>query len=142
MRNREARKLLIEPPSSAMGDIAFNLIVFFLVCASVQPDSGRRQDVPRSENKDKQEQAEHIEVRLTRTTAVLNGDALPLQRIPRRLRQLLANKPRAEDRIVVVKSNDDTPYQHWIEVTGMIEEAGGVITIQREEEREIQLPSG
>ena len=142
MRNRESRKLLIEPPSSAMGDIAFNLIVFFLVCASVQPDSGRRQEVPRSENKDKQEQAEHIEVRLTRLTALVNGDAMPLNRIPQRLRQLLSNKPRPEDRIVVVKSNDDTPYRHWIEVTGMIEEAGGVITIQREEEREVQLPSG
>ena len=49
MRTVRTQKLLVEPPASATGDIAFNLIVFFLVCASVQPDSGRRQTVPRSE---------------------------------------------------------------------------------------------
>ena len=32
MRAKRSTKLLIEPPSSATGDIAFNLIVFFLVC--------------------------------------------------------------------------------------------------------------
>jgi hypothetical protein len=45
---RRSSNLLIEPPSSATGDIAFNLIIFFLVCASVQPDSGRHQALPRS----------------------------------------------------------------------------------------------
>ena len=43
------RKLLVEPPATAAPDIAFILIVFFLVCASVQPDSGKPQDIPRSE---------------------------------------------------------------------------------------------
>ena len=31
MKVRRKCKLLVEPPSSATGDIAFNLIVFFLV---------------------------------------------------------------------------------------------------------------
>ena len=49
MKARRKKKLLVEPPASAMGDISFNLIVFFLVCASVQPDSGRKQTIPKSE---------------------------------------------------------------------------------------------
>jgi len=48
MRLLRKNNLLVEPPSSATGDIAFNLIVFFLVCASVQPDSGRHQTLPRA----------------------------------------------------------------------------------------------
>ncbi len=124
----------------ATGDIAFNLIVFFLVCASVQPDSGRKQTLPRSEEKSKQEQqTKNVEVLLTRTTAAINGDLVPQRQLLPRLKTLLANKPRPEDRVVVVKSRPDTPYAFWIEVTGVIEEAGGTVTIQREEERTVQV---
>ena len=66
---------MVEPPSSATGDIAFNLIVFFLVCASVQPDSGRQQTLPRSEQ-ETEEQSENIEVQLARNTVMLNGNIL------------------------------------------------------------------
>ena len=53
---RRNSNLLIEPPSSATGDIAFNLIIFFLVCASVQPDSGRHQLLPRSEETEQKQE--------------------------------------------------------------------------------------
>ena len=53
MNIRRQNKLLVEPPALATGDIAFNLIVFFLVCASVQPDTGKIQEIPKAEpNKD------------------------------------------------------------------------------------------
>ena len=75
MKLRRQNRLLAEPPSSATGDIAFNLIVFFLVCASVQPDSGRPQTLPSSETiKDQQQKSKNIEVQLTRTAVLLNGD--------------------------------------------------------------------
>ena len=56
---RRSSNLLVEPPSSATGDIAFNLIVFFLVCASVQPDSGRRQVLPRSEETEQKQEKDN-----------------------------------------------------------------------------------
>lgn len=141
MRMRRANKLLVEPPALATGDIAFNLIVFFLVCASVQPDSGRKQTIPSSETaEEEQEQNENVEVMLTRTAVAINGNFVRQQDFPSQLKRLLANKPRPEDKIVVVKSKPDTPYAHWISVTALIEELGGIITLQLEEEREIQLP--
>jgi biopolymer transport protein ExbD len=141
MRFRRNNKLLVEPPSAATGDIAFNLIVFFLVCASVQPDSGRRQTIPSSETvEEKSQESQNIEVLLTRTTVAINGDFVsPKQFLPR-LKAKLQGKARPEDRVVVVKSRPDTPYNHWIAVTTQIEEAGGVVTLQLEEEREVQIP--
>lgn len=140
MRSRRSNKLLVEPPSVATGDIAFNLIVFFLVCASVQPDSGRKQTLPRSEETQKQEQkSENVEVMLTRSTAAINGDLVTPANFLPRLRTLLAGKPRPEDRVVVVKSRPDTPYTFWIDITSLIEQAGGTVTIQREEERTVQV---
>ena len=141
MKARRSSKLLVESPASATGDIAFNLIVFFLVCASVQPDSGRKQTIPKSETiEEKQQKSENIEVVLTRTAVAINGDFVhPHQFFPR-LKAKLAGKPTPDDRVVIVKSKPDTPYHHWIDITAKIEDAGGIVTLQIEEEREVQLP--
>lgn len=141
MRTARRTKLLVEPPSSATGDIAFNLIVFFLVCASVQPDSGRLQVLPASETADdKQQQTENIEVQLTRTAVLVNGDAVLLPRFEALMKSLLAQKSSPDQKVVIVKSRPDTPYHHWIRVTAAIEDAGGMITLQLEEEREVVVP--
>lgn len=140
MRRKRNTKLLIEPPASATGDIAFNLIVFFLVCAAIQPDTGRPQTIPRSEQNEEQKDDENIEVQLKRTTTLLNGDAIRDDQLVARLKNLLEGKPRPEDKVVVLKSDQAVEYQRWIEVTMKIEEAGGMLTIQREEERTVQVP--
>ena len=139
---KRTNKLLIEPPSVATGDIAFNLIVFFLVCASIQPDRGHKQTIPRSESQQekKETEPENIEVQMTRTTVLVNGATVALPELARVLRSKFGGKTRPEDRIVIVKSQKDTPYRHWIDVTTRIEDAGGVITLQLEEERQVQLP--
>jgi biopolymer transport protein ExbD len=140
MQVRRSTRLLVEPSAVTTGDIAFNLIVFFLVCASAAPDSGRRQNIPRSETIPQQAKTQHIEVQLTRTTMAINGDVIRPSEFAPRLRKLLASKTRPEDQVVIVKSRPEVPYHHWITATSLIEEAGGIITIQREEEREIQIP--
>lgn len=138
MKIRRQTQLLVEPPSVATGDIAFNLIVFFLVCASVAPENGRKQSIPKSDSKtDQQQQSKNIEVSLTRGTVSINGNPLSEKVFPQQLRSQLSTRTRPEDKIVVVKSSKDTPYDVWIRVTGYIEESGGVITIQREEERTV-----
>jgi len=139
---KRKNKLLIQPPAVATGDIAFNLIVFFLVCASIQPDRGHKQTIPRSESQQekKETEPENIEVQMTRTTVLVNGSAVALPDLARVLRSKFGGKTSPEDRIVVVKSQKDTPYRHWIDVTTRIEDAGGVITLQLEEERQVQLP--
>jgi len=137
---RSANKMLIEPPSVATGDIAFNLLVFFLVCASTQPDAGRKQEIPRSDPQQQQtEQSQNIEVALTRTSAAINGQVKqPTEFLPD-IRLLLNAKSKPEDKIVVVKSTKDTSYDQWILYTGWIGEAGGIVTLQMEEEQTVMM---
>jgi biopolymer transport protein ExbD len=131
---------MVEPPASATGDIAFNLIVFFLVCASVQPDSGREQSLPRSDQ-ESEEQTESIQVQLTRNAVMLNGVIIRQNDFAIALSRSLKGKVRQEDRVVVVQSKPDTPYSHWIIVTEMIELAGGIVTIQTEEVQQVVVPN-
>jgi biopolymer transport protein ExbD len=141
MKLRRNSNFLIEPASAATGDIAFNLIVFFLVCASTQPDSGRKQVLPRSESQAKQsEQTQNLEVSLDRNSVSVNTEKIPLTDFPSRIKRKLQGKSKPEDRIVVVKSTKDVPYHHWIAITGAIEEGGGIITLQLEEERNVAVP--
>lgn len=133
--------LLVEPPSSATGDIAFNLIIFFLVCASAQPDSGRKQTIPRSEAVEEQsEQTKNIEIALTRTAVFIDGEVIASEELESRIRTRLRGTSRPDEKVVVVTSKPDVPYKHWIDITTRIQDAGGIITLQIEEERQIQVP--
>lgn len=141
MSLRRKNNLLVEPPSSATGDIAFNLIVFFLVCASVQPDSGRKQTIPRGEQTEKEKQSEeNIQVQLKRNAVLVNGEVVRLPEFAARIKVKLAAKATQTERIVVVKSDDDVEYAHWIAVTSQIDDAGGIVTLQLEEERTVTVP--
>ena len=134
MKERRTTKLLVEPPASATGDIAFNLIVFFLVCASIQPDSGRPQTIPRSDKEEQQQKENNIEVALTENVVMIDGQVREDAAFFGLVQERLRNKVRDEDRVVIVKSDSNTPYSRWIKFTELIEQAGGIITIQTEEE--------
>jgi biopolymer transport protein ExbD len=133
-------KLLIDPPACASSDIAFTLIIFFLVCAAVQPETGMSQALPKTEEKsEEREQSKNLEVSITPSSIVLNGSPLPLPEFTRRIAADLKTKTREQDRIVVVKSAPDTPYPVWISVSRAIDNAGGILTLEIESERTIPV---
>lgn len=136
----QRRPLLVEPPSSAATDIAFILMIFFLVCASVQPGTGREQTIPRSEeDEENSQQNKNIEVSIAPGAVVIDGEPIPTKRLGRKLKSLLAGKQAEEDRVVIVKSSPRTQYQQWVDVTAIIEEAGGIITLQLEKTETISV---
>ncbi|HIL73337.1 MAG TPA: biopolymer transporter ExbD [Verrucomicrobia bacterium] len=130
-------KYLVETPTSAMNDIAFILIVFFLVCASVEPEDGRSQVIPRSEKNEEQQASQSTEVGLTPATVTIDGTPYRLNEFQSRIRQILAQKKTEAERVVVLKSQADVPYEHWIAMTGIIERAGGIVTLLLEEEQTV-----
>jgi len=96
--------------------------------------------LPRAEpepQKDKQSQT--IDVELTRNAVILNGNPLPPETFRKSIALKLADKTRDEDKIVAVKSRKEVPYSHWMAVTGIIEDSGGIITLQLEEEQTVQV---
>ncbi len=133
-------KLLVDPPAASSSDIAFILIIFFLVCASVQPETGLAQTLPRTEAKEeKREQSKNLEVSITPSNIVLNGSPLKLAEFSERIAVALQAKSRPEDKVVVVKSSSDTPYDHWIRVSQAIDNAGGIITLEITSEQTITV---
>ena len=133
-------KLLVDPPTSASSDIAFILIIFFLVCASVQPETGLGQNLPKAETQpDKTRQSQNIEVGITPTGIILNGNPLQVDGFRQRITAELARKTRETDKVVVIKSAPDTTYERWIEISQIIDQAGGTLTLEIESQQTITL---
>lgn len=133
-------KMLIDPPACASSDIAFTLIIFFLVCAAVQPETGLSQLLPKTEEKsEKRDQSQNIEVSITPSSIVLNGNPLQLPEFSQGIAVALKAKTREADKIVVVKSAPETPYPIWIAVSQAIDQAGGIITLELETEKTINV---
>lgn len=133
-------KMLVDPPACASSDIAFTLIIFFLVCAAVQPETGMSQALPSTESKsEKSEQSHNIEVSITPSSIVLNGSPLRIDDFRKRIASELSKKTREADRIVVVKSAPDTPYPLWLDVSDAIDRAGGILTLELESETTINV---
>jgi biopolymer transport protein ExbD len=133
--------MLHEPPAIMLTDLAFNLLIFFVVCASTEPETGRRQNVP-SGNKQEAAAAQaeqNIEVTLTKSKAAINGVETPDDDIPAKIKTMQAGKTKPEQRVVVVKTRKDTPYHYWIKVTGLVEQAGGIVAIEVEKNSEVQV---
>ena len=134
------RQLLVDPPAASSSDIAFILIIFFLVCASVQPETGLAQALPRTEEKEeRKQQSKNLEVSITPSSIVLNGNPLQLEEFHERITAALQTRKRAEDKVVVVKSAATTQYDHWIRVSQAIDQAGGTIALEMQSERTITV---
>lgn len=141
MRLKRKEKVMYDPPSVLLADLAFNLVIFFVCIASTDPESGRHQVIPRS-SKDESAaaaQTKNLEISLTRNTVSINGIPTPVDAFESKLGEQLKGKTRTEERMVVLKSTKDTPYSHWIRVAALIEKAGGVIALQVEEAREVSV---
>ena len=101
----------------------------------MQPETGRKQDIPRSEdNPEQSQQSQNLEVSLSEQTVIINGTLVPMANLKTKVTQLLAGKEKEAERVVIVKSSGETTYQRWIQATTAIEQAGGIITLQMEQE--------
>ena len=106
----------------------------------MQPETGIAQVLPRTEEKTKkQDQSKNIEVSITPNSIVLNGSPLKLSEFPLKLTAALSKMTRDEDRIVTVKSASNTPYPLWIKISQVIEQAGGILTLELESDRVINV---
>ncbi len=122
-------------------DLAFNLLIFFVVLASNEAENrGRTQQVP-SASKDevKKEDVQNIAVKVTRTTVAVNDEETPIENLVAKLTEKLTGKAAPDDRTVVVSLDNDTPYSTYIKVSGLIEQAGGIITLEVEDEKEVMV---
>lgn len=113
-----------EVPSVAMGDIAFNLVIFFVCLARVEDDSHLRWQPAASVKIQAGQHARCSIVIDQENRLYLNGQELGVAQLAQALRELLQDAP-AGDRRVVMKVHKDALAQRFEPVIEAVSEAGG-----------------
>ena len=115
---------------AAMADIAFLLLIFFMVTSSFIEERSLDVELPSviSEKMDEKEQKQ-ITVFVSARTLKLNDDELKLWQLADKLRKMLQGKETPEDRVVFLDGHGDTFYETVINVVDEINKAGGILSL-------------
>ncbi len=114
-------------------DIAFLLIIFFIVATTLSRSAGFVAEIPAGETSD-EAQDETPTVQLVDARILFQQEEVTLPELRRMLADLdLPSLPTPEARIVLLETAGAVIYQTYFEAMAAISQAGGVIAIAREE---------
>lgn len=131
----QRRAYRVEVPSVAMGDIAFNLLIFFAILARGQDDSHLRWQPAtgaRLETAGASKASVLIDIE---GKLYFNGQQIGVSQLAERIRQTLGNAP-AGHRAVLLKAHRETPALRFEPVIEAISQAGGELVHVLSEKKE------
>ena len=118
------KKSMCEVPSMAMGDIAFNLLIFFLILARAQDDSHLKWNPGASRKVENTGYAKVSIVVDTNNKLYLNGNEVGIAQLSGGISRLLGDTPPGQ-RTVLLKINRTTLAQRFEPIIEAVSEAGG-----------------
>jgi biopolymer transport protein ExbD len=120
-------------PVDSFSDIAFLLIIFFIVAASLTQTMGFHTEIPASKTSSK-EQKKTTSIKINNNTYFLNDSKATLEELEEHLIGLeLPKKENPEDKIVMLELAGQADYQKFYSAMAAIATAGGTVAIVKEE---------
>ncbi len=129
------RKKRLQPllPLAAMGDIAFLLIIFFILATTLVQISGVVTEIPSGEQSQTQQDTETPTVALRRDSISLNENSVDMKELRRRLAEMHLHERSGDGKVVLLEASGSVTYQNYFDVMASISAAGGVTAILQEE---------
>jgi len=122
-----------EIPTGSFSDIAFLLIIYFLVATTLMKVKTITADLPSGEKSEQTETDKTPIVNLNGTEIIFNDKPMSMDELQERLAALeLATKEPAE-RIIMLESTKGTPYQNYFQALAAISANDGVVAIVEED---------
>jgi biopolymer transport protein ExbD len=116
-------------PTDSFSDIAFLLIIYFLVATTLVKLKGITADLPSGE-KSNQAQAEKTPtVQLKAGEIVFNDKKVDLAELNARLAALELAEKEGEKRVILLDSDKTTPYQDYFQAQAAISANGGIVAL-------------
>ena len=120
---------------SSFSDVAFLLIIFFILTTTLKVMGGQELDIPSGEDGESKDKKQ-LTITLS-GTKIFYGEKSDTSLTLRQLRAQLADeelsKKKEDQRMVVLESNDDVVYQRYYNVMLEIRDADGIVAlIERE----------
>ncbi len=120
-------------PVSSFSDIAFLLIIFFILTTTFNQATGFLADIPAGAKGEAQEKT--VSVALHDDKISLNDENVDILTLRRRLREMKLHEKEGDARMILLTAAGAVTYQDYFEAMAAISAAGGMVVIEREEEK-------
>ena len=120
-------------PVASFSDLAFLLIIFFILTTTFQKATGFLTDIPSGTKSQVAQQEKTTTIALHEDQISLNDGKVSMAELRRRLRNMDLKSKLGDAKIVILTATGKVKYQTYYETMSTITAAGGVIAIIREE---------
>jgi len=135
MKTRKDKKLREgEIPVGSFSDIAFLLIIFFLVATTLTKVKTITADLPSGEKSTQTQSEKTPIVNLRGAEIFLNDKKVTLIGLDDRLAALELADKEPGDRVIMLESANGTPYENYFQALATISANGGIVAIVEEDE--------
>ena len=123
-------------PTDSFSDIAFLLIIFFILVTSLKRIVGFETELP-SSKEEKEKTTEKTPTVVLKEGRILYNEAeVSMEDLQQKLAALkLAEKTKGNEKIVLLEASLEVDYQSYYEVMSSISAAGGVVGIMTEDQQ-------
>ena len=138
VRRKEKREL--EIPTDSVSDIAFLLIIFFILTTTMSKLTGFTAELPSGAPQAKpakpaaKTDAKTPTVQITNGKLLFNEQEVSMAALQERLLDLQLAKKQGEERVVMLETAGKVDYQIYYETMAAISAAGGIVAIVEEGE--------
>lgn len=127
------RKPNSEIPMGPFADIAFLLIIFFILVTSLTKNLGFTTEIPAGEKSEAKEEKSNS-VAIKGDNIFFNDQGMDIQTLQKELQALkLAEMQTDSDKTVMLETSGTVRYGKYFNVMAAISDAGGVVAIVQEE---------
>ena len=139
MLNKKSRKQLKkhrtgEIPTGSFSDIAFLLIIYFLVATTLVKVQTITADLPSGEKATQSQSDKTPIVNLRGDEIFFNDKKMTLELLNARLAALELAQAEDSKKVIMLESARGTPYQNYFQALAAISANGGVVALVEEEE--------
>ncbi len=131
MKLKRKNKPEVDVDVSAFSDIAFLLIIFFILTTTFVKTSGEKMEIPSGSSSTKKSEKQQNTINLTAKRIEYGADSDDLT--INGLRQVLLKENFAskseEERIVILDCSEDVPYDRYFKVVMLVSKAGGILAL-------------
>jgi biopolymer transport protein ExbD len=135
MQFRRKSRSGVDIDLTAFSDIAFLLIIFFLIATTFVHNSGTKLEIPTGTTDKEESQEKLTTIDVTPEKILYNGASEPIDMASLRVllqKEGFAKRPEKE-RMVLIQSASEVECQRYFQIVSAISDAGGVLAMLEEE---------
>jgi len=119
-------------PFIALADIAWQIIIFFMIASSFSQNDSLNVDLPSGANSSTGPAENNISVQAGETTLMIDSKSVEFGSLETELKRMLEGRATEQGKAVVLVFRDDLSFQRCTEIMYAVQKAGGSVVFSEE----------